>query len=153
MRHYEIVFLVHPDQSEQIPVMVERYRTTIETNAGQIHRLEDWGKRPLAYQINKLKRAHYICMNIECTEGTLGELENAFKFNDAILRHLTIRLKKAETTPSIMIRNMQKEEEARIQAQIAAQNNPHANNQNGANYRAGRQARPVVAETIAVEAQ
>ena len=91
MRHYEICFLVHPDQSEQVPAMLERYRTMIEEKKGSIHRLEDWGRRQLAYPIVKLHKAHYVLMNIECDNDTLAELEGAFKFNDAVLRHLTIR--------------------------------------------------------------
>ena len=91
MRHYEIVFLVHPDQSEQVPAMIERYRTLINDNQGTIHRLEDWGRRQLAYPINKIHKAHYVLMNIECDGKTLSELESIFRFNDAILRTLTIR--------------------------------------------------------------
>ncbi|MGW8188145.1 MAG: 30S ribosomal protein S6 [Desulfobacterales bacterium] len=94
MRHYEICFLVHPDQSEQVPAMLERYRNMIEEKGGSIHRLEDWGRRQLAYPIAKLHKAHYVLMNIECDSDTLGELEGAFKFNDAVLRHLTIRRQK-----------------------------------------------------------
>lgn len=100
MRHYEIVFLVHPDQSEQVPAMVERYRTLITENNGNIHRLEDWGRRQLAYPINKLHKAHYVMMNIECDANTLAELESIFRFNDAILRHLTVRRDKAVTEAS-----------------------------------------------------
>lgn len=110
MRHYEVIFIVHPDQSEQVPAMIERYKTTITARGGQIHRLEDWGRRQLAYMINKLAKAHYICMNIECDGETLAELEHAFKFNDAVLRHLTIKMKKAETAPSPMMKEVQREE-------------------------------------------
>ena len=109
MRHYEIVFIVHPDQSEQVPAMIERYRNTVTSRAGQIHRLEDWGRRQLAYPIQKVHKAHYVLMNIECDDETLNELETAFKFNDAVLRHLTIRTKKAVSTPSPMM----KEEKSR----------------------------------------
>jgi len=104
MRHYEIVFIVHPDQSEQVPAMVERYKTLITSRNGQIHRLEDWGRRQLAYPIQKLHKAHYVLMNIECDGETLAELEHGFKFNDAVLRHLTIKMKKAVTTPSPMMK-------------------------------------------------
>ncbi|MGB5563326.1 MAG: 30S ribosomal protein S6, partial [Sedimenticolaceae bacterium] len=97
MRHYEIVFLVHPDQSEQVPAMVERYRATIEGSGGTIHRLEDWGRRQLAYPINKIHQAHYVMMNVECGGEALAELESAFRFNDAVLRNLTIRRKAAIT--------------------------------------------------------
>ena len=104
MRHYEIVFIVHPDQSEQVPAMVERYKTLVTSHGGQIHRLEDWGRRQLAYPIQKLHQAHYVLMNIECTGDVLNELEHGFKFNDAVLRHLTIKMKKAVTTPSPMMK-------------------------------------------------
>ena len=104
MRHYEIVFIVHPDQSEQVPAMVERYKTLVTSNGGQIHRLEDWGRRQLAYPIQKLHKAHYVLMNIECDGETLNELELAFKFNDAVLRHLTIKMKAAVTSPSPMMK-------------------------------------------------
>ena len=104
MRHYEIVFIVHPDQSEQVPAMVERYKALVTTHGGYIHRLEDWGRRQLAYPIQKLHKAHYVLMNIECTGEVLTELEHGFKFNDAVLRHLTIKMKKAITTPSPMMK-------------------------------------------------
>ena len=109
MRHYEIVFIVHPDQSDQVPAMVERYKTLVTGRTGAIHRLEDWGRRQLAYPIQKVHKAHYVLMNIECDGETLSELENAFKFNDAVLRHLTVKMDKAETTPSPMM----KEEKSR----------------------------------------
>ena len=101
MRHYEVVFLVHPDQSEQVPAMVERYRATIENSGGVIHRLEDWGRRQLAYPINKIHKAHYVLLNIECGAEALAELESAFRFNDAVLRNLVVRRKEAitETSP------------------------------------------------------
>lgn len=104
MRHYEIVFIVHPDQSEQVPAMIERYRALITSKSGQIHRLEDWGRRQMAYPIQKMHKAHYVLMNIECDQETLDELDHAFKFNDAVLRHLTIKVKEAVTTPSPMMR-------------------------------------------------
>ena len=103
MRHYEIVFIVHPDQSEQVPAMVERYKSMITEAGGKIHRLEDWGRRQLAYQINKLHKAHYVLMNIEATPATIEELETGFRFNDAVLRHLTIQKKAAVTEPSVMM--------------------------------------------------
>lgn len=105
MRHYEIVLIVHPDQSEQVPAMVERYKGLIAGRAGKISRLEDWGRRQLAYPIQKLHKAHYVLMNIECDGPTLAELEHGFKFNDAILRHLTIRTKNAVATPSPMMKD------------------------------------------------
>ena len=104
MRHYEIVFIVHPDQSEQVPAMVERYRTLVTAKNGLIHRLEDWGRRQLAYPIQKIHKAHYVLMNIECSQEVLDELEHAFKFNDAVLRHLTIKTKAAVVIPSAMMR-------------------------------------------------
>jgi small subunit ribosomal protein S6 len=104
MRHYEIVFLVHPDQSEQVPGMIERYRATIEGKNGKIHRLEDWGRRQLAFIIQKIHKAHYVLMNIECDQETLDELESAFRFNDAVLRHMVIKCDKAETEPSPLLK-------------------------------------------------
>ena len=100
MRHYEIVFLVHPDQSAQVPAMIERYKATIEDASGQIHRLEDWGRRHLAYPIKKIHKAHYVLMNIECDQATLEDLESGFRFNDAILRSQTLLKKEAITEPS-----------------------------------------------------
>ena len=119
MRHYEIVFIVHPDQSEQVPAMIDRYKATLATAGGKVHRIEDWGRRQMAYMIDKLAKAHYVCMNIECDQKTLEELEHAFKFNDAVLRHLIIKTKKAETEPSIMMKEVQREE-ARKSAQTEA---------------------------------
>lgn len=104
MRHYEIVYIVHPDQSEQVPAMIERYRTQITTGGGAIHRQEDWGRRQLAYPIQKIHKAHYVLMNIECSSEVLEELEHGFKFNDAVLRHLTMSTKTAVTEPSPMMR-------------------------------------------------
>ena len=109
MRHYEIVFLVHPDQSEQVPAMIERYKTLIEGDKGRIHRLEDWGRRQLSYPINNLAKAHYVLMNVECSASVLKELETGFRFNDAVLRHLIVKMTKAVTTPSPMM----KEEKSR----------------------------------------
>jgi small subunit ribosomal protein S6 len=109
MRHYEIVFVVHPDQSEQVPAMIERYRTMVTGPGGRIHRLEDWGRRQLAYPIQKVHKAHYVLMNIECGRETLTELEHAFKFNDAVLRHLVVATSEAAVAPSPMM----KEEKSR----------------------------------------
>ena len=109
MRHYEIVFIVHPDQSEQVPAMIERYRTMVTGQGGRIHRLEDWGRRQLTYPIQKVHKAHYVLMNIECGRETLTELEHAFKFNDAVLRHLVVAMTEAVVTPSPMM----KEEKSR----------------------------------------
>ena len=104
MRHYEIVFLVHPDQSEQVPAMIERYRSIIEEDKGHIHRLEDWGRRQLAYPINKAHKAHYVLMNIECTKTVLEELQSIFRFNDAILRNMVLVRDEAITEPSLLIK-------------------------------------------------
>ena len=109
MRHYEIVFIVHPDQSEQVPAMIERYRATIASGSGKVHRIEDWGRRQLAYPIQKIFKAHYVLMNIEVGNETLAELEHAFKFNDAVLRHLIVSMREAVTGPSPMM----KEEKSR----------------------------------------
>jgi small subunit ribosomal protein S6 len=104
MRHYEIVFLVHPDQSEQVPAMLDRYRATIESGGGAIHRLEDWGRRQLAYPIQKLHKAHYVLMNIECGTDTLEELNSAFRFNDAVLRNMVITRKEAITDATPLVK-------------------------------------------------
>ncbi|MDR0529643.1 MAG: 30S ribosomal protein S6 [Zoogloeaceae bacterium] len=115
MRHYEIVFIVHPDQSEQVSAMVERYRLLVTGRGGQVHRLEDWGRRQMAYPIQKLHKAHYVLMNIECDGETLAELEHGFRFNDAVLRSLTVKMKHAVTTASPMM----KEEKSRSLIQSA----------------------------------
>lgn len=115
MRHYEICFLVHPDQSEQVPAMLERYQGLIEEKGGKIHRLEDWGRRQLAYSIAKLHKAHYVLMNVECDADTLSELEGVFRFNDAVLRHLTIRRQGAEDEQSPILKA--KEEKDRAQSE------------------------------------
>lgn len=104
MRHYELVFLVHPDQSEQVPAMVERYTSVITKNGGQVHRMEDWGRRQLAYPINKIHKAHYVLMNFECTQAEIDELENGFRFNDAVLRRLIIRRNSAITEDSALLK-------------------------------------------------
>ena len=104
MRHYEICFIVHPDQSEQVPAMVERYKGIVAAHKGIVHRLEDWGRRQLSYPLAKVHKAHYVLMNIECDGETLGELEHSFRFNDAVLRHLTVKMTKAITTPSPMMK-------------------------------------------------
>ena len=125
MRHYEIVFIVHPDQSEQVPAMIERYKAVVASRNGQIHRLEDWGRRQLAYPIQKIHKAHYVLMNIEVDQETLDEIEHAFKFNDAVLRHLTIKMKSAVTAPSPMM----KEEKSRSLTPAAEEAKPEAADQ------------------------
>ncbi len=114
MRHYEIVFLVHPDQSEQVPAMLERYKGMISAGNGTIHRLEDWGRRQLAYPINKIHKAHYVLLNIECDGKTLNELTGAFRFSDAVLRHLVIKMDKAVTEPSPMARSTDESRDERF---------------------------------------
>ncbi len=109
MRHYEIVFLVHPDQSEQVPAMIERYRAIIESDGGVVHRLEDWGRRQLAYPIQDIHKAHYVLMNIECAQGPIDELESTFRFNDAVIRNMIMRMKKAYTDISPLAKSEEKE--------------------------------------------
>ena len=109
MRHYEIVFIVHPDQSEQVGAMIERYKAMVTESGGKIHRLEDWGRRQLAYPINKIHKAHYVLMNVECNPAVVDEIETAFRFNDAVLRHLTVKMNEAVTEASPMM----KEEKAK----------------------------------------
>jgi small subunit ribosomal protein S6 len=105
MKHYEVVFLVHPDQSEQVPAMIERYRSTIETAGGKVHRLEDWGRRQLAYPINKVHKAHYVMMNVECPTEAMQEIEAAFRFNDAVIRNLILSVKEAFSEPSMLAKS------------------------------------------------
>ena len=121
MRHYEIVFLVHPDQSEQVPAMVDRYRGMIEKDAGKVHRFEDWGRRQLAFQIGGVHKAHYVLMNIECDRPTLDELENVFRFNDAVIRSMVLRRKKAVTETSPMMQEVEQERERERATAAAAQ--------------------------------
>jgi small subunit ribosomal protein S6 len=110
MRHYEIVLLIHPDQSEQVPAMLERYKGVVTAGGGKVHRVEDWGRRQMAYMIQKLAKAHYLCINIECGKEVLTELETGFRFNDAVLRHLTVVKSQAETTPSVMMKMVDRED-------------------------------------------
>jgi small subunit ribosomal protein S6 len=120
MRHYEICFIVHPDQSEQVPAMIDRYKNLVTSQGGKIHRVEDWGRRQLAYPIDKLVKAHYVLLNIECGKATLDELEHGFRYNDAVLRHLTVGTKKAEITPSPMMKIVEKEEAKKTASEQAA---------------------------------
>jgi small subunit ribosomal protein S6 len=124
MRHYEIILLIHPDQSEQVPAMLERYKTLVTGAGGKVHRVEDWGRRQLAYMINKLAKAHYLCLNIECSAATLGELETGFRFNDAVLRHLTVSRPKADTNPSVMMKQVEREEARKSPAPSPAPASP-----------------------------
>lgn len=111
MRHYEVVFMVHPDQSEQVPAMLERYRAAIESKGGKVHRVEDWGRRQLAYPINKLHKAHYVLLNVECGQESLTELTNSFRFNDAVIRHLVLIEDEAITEPSVLMREKDERKE------------------------------------------
>jgi len=120
LRHYEVVFLVHPDQSEQVPAMMERYRNMIEGASGKIHRQEDWGRRQLAHSISKVHKAHYLLLNIECDKPTLDELVGAFRFSDAVLRHLVIARDEAVTEPSFMAKAREEEEEREAQSATRA---------------------------------
>jgi small subunit ribosomal protein S6 len=120
MRHYEICFIVHPDQSEQVPAMIERYKGVIAQRNGIVHRLEDWGRRQLTYSIQKVHKAHYVLMNIECDQETVNELEHSFKFSDAVLRHLILKMPKAVTAPSPMM----KEEKSRSMMERAPEAKP-----------------------------
>jgi small subunit ribosomal protein S6 len=113
MRHYEVVFMVHPDQSEQVPAMIERYKALIETGSGKIHRLEDWGRRQLAYPIENLVKAHYVLMNIECAQKVLNELVDSFRFNDAVLRHLVLSCEEAITEQSFILESKDEKGERR----------------------------------------
>ncbi|MCK4833600.1 MAG: 30S ribosomal protein S6 [Gammaproteobacteria bacterium] len=112
MRHYEIVFLVHPDQSEQVSAMIDRYKATVESNGGKVHRLEDWGRRQLAYPINKIHKAHYVLMNVECDEKVRDEIETAFRFNDAVIRNLILKRDEAVTDMSILAKTKNEEDAA-----------------------------------------
>ncbi len=114
MRHYEIVFLVHPDQSDQVPAMVERYTATIEGTGGAVHRMEDWGRRQLAYPINKVHKAHYVLMNVECDTATMAEIESAFRFNDAVIRNMVLVRKEAVTEPSPMLKSKDERREGDV---------------------------------------
>lgn len=122
MRHYEIVLLIHPDQSEQVPAMMERYKSVVTDGGGSIHREEDWGRRQLAYPINKLTKAHYLCLNIEASQEVMDELEHALRFNDAVLRHLTIKRKSADTAPSPMMKAVEREEARKSEQKETARN-------------------------------
>ena len=129
MRHYEIVFLVHPDQSDQVPAMIDRYKTLIENSQGHIHRLEDWGRRLLAYPIQKVAKAHYVLMNIECGADVIEELEGIFRFNDAVLRHMTLRREEALTAKSPILTETEEEDQRtrkRAPALVATSDDNHA---------------------------
>lgn len=124
MKHYEVVFLVQPDQSEQVPGMVERYTTLVEGDGGKVHRVEDWGRRQLAYPINKLHKAHYVLMNIECSQAAREELESIFRFNDAVVRHMVLSMKAAVTEKSPMMKEVEKEEAAKAENSRRSESKP-----------------------------
>ncbi len=126
MKHYEVVFLVHPDQSEQVPAMIERYRSTIESQGGTIHRLEDWGRRQLAYPINKVHKAHYVLMNVECPIEAMKEIESAFRFNDAVIRNLILTTKEAvtEVSPLVKSKDERREDSGDESAPVSTEDAP-----------------------------
>ncbi len=140
MRHYEIVFLVHPDQSEQVPAMIDRYRSLIEGASGRIHRLEDWVRRQLAYPINKVHKAHYVMINVECSLATLDEIKSAFRFNDAVLRDLIIARDEAEIEPSPLAKSREDRDDERP---------PRRDDKDGGNYRPRTEARSEAAPATA----
>ena len=142
MRHYEVVFLVHPDQSEQVPAMMERYRSMIQGSGGVVHREEDWGRRQLAHAINKVHKAHYLLLNVECGQEALDELVGAFRFSDAVLRYLVIRRDKAVTEPSVMAKERAEEEARESQAASRASAGPS---------RGAPASRPVETESPAID--
>lgn len=120
MRYYEVVLIIHPDQSEQVPAMTERYKKFVADHGGSVHRFENWGRRQLAYPIQNLVKAHYICLNIECDQNTLDELEHSLRYNDAVLRHLTTKTKKMINTPSIMMKSVEREEARKVLSETDA---------------------------------
>ena len=120
MRHYEIVVMVHPDQSEQVPAMIERYKNMVESDGGKVHRMEDWGRRQLAYPVAKLHKAHYVLLNVECSDSVLKELESAFRFNDAVVRKLVVRMEKAETEQSPLFKAPEEDKKPEYKGRQAA---------------------------------
>ena len=139
MRHYEIVLLIHPDQSEQVPAMLERYKGVITAGGGKVHRVEDWGRRQMAYMIQKLAKAHYLCVNIECSKEVLVELETGFRFNDAVLRHLTVLQDEAVTAPSVMMKMVEREDSRKSSA---SSDRPERSDRGDRPERSERQERP-----------
>jgi small subunit ribosomal protein S6 len=159
MRHYEVVFMVHPDQSEQVPAMIERYRTMIESSGGAIHRLEDWGRRLLAYPINKIHKAHYVLMNIECGAEPLEELGSAFRFNDAVIRNLIIKRDDPVTEISLLAKMKEEEDaaakhraEAEERSRVAAAAAEKARAEANANANAEESSEAPAVETASEEA-
>ncbi len=152
MRHYEIVFLVHPDQSEQVPAMVERYRSLITGSGGAVHREEDWGRRQLEFPIKKIHKAHYALMNIECSQELLTELESAFRFNDAVLRHLTLTCDAAVTEKSAMMKEVEREESAKSPDRKPAARSDNAGESSEGETKAAPVAPAATAESVPVAA-
>jgi len=156
MRHYEIVYLVHPDQSEQVSAMADRYKGVIEQGGGTVHRYEDWGRRQLAYPINKIHKAHYIMMNVEVNQDTLNEIENLFRFNDAIIRSLVLKMKGAETEPSVMMKEVEAErqrDEERDAARAAEAEQAAAEETKKASEETKKASEEVAEETATEEAE
>ncbi len=151
MRHYEIVFLVHPDQSEQVPAMVERYRSMITNSGGTVHREEDWGRRQLEFPIKKIHKAHYALMNIECSQQVLDEIESAFRFNDAVLRHLTLTCQAAITEKSAMMTEVEREESAKTPDRKPAADRADKQADAGDNKGTAAATETVAAETATAE--
>ncbi len=148
LRHYEVVFLVHPDQSEQVPAMIERYSNVINTHKGKVHRLEDWGRRPLAYPINKIMKAHYVLMNIECNQEAIDELSENFRYNDAVIRNMILRVNRAINDPS----PISKEREGRGEADMNGERGDRGERGDASAPRA-RKEEPVVVDEEVEEAR
>ena len=157
MKHYEIVFLVHPDQSEQVPAMIERYRGVVESAAGQIHRLEDWGRRQLAYPINKIHKAHYVLMNVECDKSAIEELDSMFRFNDAVLRNMVLQRRVAITDESPLVKKDDEDTRSppkeRVSDTPAAAAAPTGSEDDAAVVAEKAASEPVVQEAAAVAAE
>ena len=149
MRHYEVIFMVHPDQSEQVPSMIERYKSIIESKDGKIHRLEDWGRRQLTYPINKIHKAHYVLMNIECGKEVTAELENAFRFNDAVIRNLVVSMKSAVTEASPLVKPVESESSERPAASPGSTSSDDSSKPVAAGESSESSAEPAAAEAIA----
>lgn len=132
MRHYEIVVMVHPDQSDQVPAMIERYKTMVESDGGKVHRMEDWGRRQLAYPVAKLHKAHYVLLNVECTDAVLKELESAFRFNDAVIRKLVIRQDAAVTEQSFLFKNPEEDRKPEYKSRGSDDAEPEAESSDAA---------------------
>jgi small subunit ribosomal protein S6 len=137
MRHYEIVFLVHPDQSEQVPGMIERYTATVTNDGGTVHRLEDWGRRQMAYSINKIHKAHYVLMNVECSDEALQELDTAFRYNDAVLRNMVVRMEEAVTDESPIMKAENESRERKSRERPERRQDTESKSEEGSESKAG----------------